>query len=151
MKMIDVLNMMAEGKIKEGTKLKIGYKIYDYIKDYTESENCSFVNQEDDRAEFLEDNEFITTDFLNLDAELIPPKPKKYLVKFNMRGLKESEMYLNYQTENDYVFIDTTKQSVVHKTHFTKSELKSIKLVREFLEDMEGKYELIEVTDDEDD
>lgn len=149
MKMIDVLNMMAEGKIKEGTKLKIGYKIYDYIKDYTESENCSFVNQEDDRAEFLEDNEFITTDFLNLDAELIPPKPKKYLVKFNMRGLKESEMYLNYQTENDYVFIDTTKQSVVHKTHFTKSELKSIKLVREFLEDMEGKYELIGVDDNE--
>lgn len=145
MKMIDVLNMMAEGKIKEGTKLKIGYKIYDYIKDYTESENCSFVNQEDDRAEFLEDNEFITTDFLNLDAELIPPKPKKYLVKFNMRGLKEKYRYLNYIKMDEFVHINDDKCVTYVKNRFTKDELQSIQPVREFLEDMEGKYELIEV------
>ena len=149
MKMIDVLNMMAEGKIKEGTKLKIGYKIYDYIKDYTESENCSFVNQEYDRAEFLEDNEFITTDFLNKEVELIPPKEKKYLVKFNMRGWKEHFRYLNYYGKNEIIEINGKRCTDFAKTHFTKDELQSIQPVREFLEDMEGKYELIEVDDNE--
>lgn len=145
MKMIEVLNMMVKGEIKEGTKLKIGYKIYDYINDYTESGDCSFVNKENDGTNLLEDNELITKSFLNYDVELIPPKPKKYLVKFNMRGLKESEMYLNYQTEIDYITIYTAQQSVAYKTHFTKQEMQDIKLVREFLEDMQGKFELIEV------
>ena len=144
MKMIEVLNMMAKDEIKEGTKLKIGYKIYDYINDYTESENCSFVNQEDDRAEFLEDNEFITTDFLNLNVELIPPKEKKYLVKFNMRGLDKGLAYLNYTKLRNCVIIQDKVDCVTYKTHFTKSELQTIQPVREFLEDMEGKYELIE-------
>ena len=144
MKMIDVLNMMSEGKIKEGTKLEIGYKIYNYINDYTESENCSFVNQEDDRTELLEDNELITTDFLNLDVELIPPKPKKYLVKFNMRGLRNDMNYLNYNKDNEHVSIfDKSEWSPV-QTKFTEKEMQSIKVVREFLQDMEGKYELIE-------
>ncbi|MCJ0596337.1 hypothetical protein MMJ46_03265 [Enterococcus cecorum] len=145
MKMIEVFGLMAKGEIKEGTKLVIGGNVYSYIDTYTDDSGCSFVNEEGYSDTFLEDEEMITQPFLNLEVELIPPKEKKYLVKFNMRGLKESEMYLNYQTENDYIFIDTTKQSVVHKTHFTKSELQSIQLVREFLEDMEGKYQLIEV------
>lgn len=135
MEMINVLKLMAEGKIKEGTKLEFDGFEYEFSEDHFE----------DGHGWWLEDIHEISASFLNLEVELIPPKEKKYLVKINIRGLRESEMYLNYQTENDYVFIDTTKQSVVHKTHFTKSELKSIKLVREFLEDMEGKYTLIEV------
>ncbi len=151
MKMIDVLNMMAEGNLKEGTKLKIGYKIYNYIKDYTESENCSFVNRENDRTEFLEDNEFITTDFLNKEVELIPPKEKKYLVKLNIRGLKGHFRYLNYYKTNDSdsIQINTKSCTDLAKTHFTKDELQSIQLVREFLDDMQGKFELIEVEDNE--
>ena len=147
--MIDALNMMADGTLKEGTKLKIGYKIYDYIN--TESDDYSFVNQEDDGGRFLEDNELITTDFLNYEVELIPPKEKKYLVKLNIRGLKEHFRYLNYYyktNDSDGILIHTKSCSDLAKTNFTKSELKSIKLVREFLEDMEGKYELIEVEDD---
>lgn len=151
MKMIDVLNMMAEGTLKEGTKLKIGYKIYSYIKDYFESENCSFVNQEDDRNELLEDNELITTDFLNKEVELIPPKEKKYLVKFNMRGWKEHFRYLNYYKQNDSIEINSKRCTDSAKTQFTKSELQTIQPVREFLEDMEGKYKLIGVDDNETD
>lgn len=149
MKMIDVLNMMAKGEIKEGTKLKIRYKIYNYIKDYTESENCSFVNQEYDRTEFLEDNEFITTDFLNLEVELILPKEKKYLVKFNMRWWIERFSYLNYYEKTESIELNTKQSSVFCKASFTKDELQSIQPVREFLEDMEGKYELIEVEENE--
>lgn len=134
MKVIEILQKVANGEIEKGTKLWLEECSFNFNGDSFTNEQYPFGN-----------SSFLSTRFLNKEVELIPPKEKKYLVKFNMRGLKESEMYLNYQTENDYVFIDTTKQSVVHKTHFTKSELKSIKLVREFLEDMEGKYTLIEV------
>lgn len=146
MKMIEVLNMMAKGEIKEGTILKFVdscNEIVSYI--YDEEMNAFY-----DEAQYdLGSEGEICGPFLNKKVELITPKPKKYLVKFNMRGLKESEMYLNYQTENDYVFIHATKQSLVYKTHFTKKELQSIKPVREFLEDMQGKFELIEVDDNE--
>lgn len=83
--------------------------------------------------------------FLNKKVELRPPKPKKYLVKINIRGLNEGRNYLNYDTKDDFVLLNNGINGGVLKTNFTKSELKSIRLVREFLEDMEGKYELIEV------
>ncbi|CAI3490113.1 hypothetical protein CIRMBP1232_02305 [Enterococcus cecorum] len=151
MKMIDVLNMMAKGEIKEGTKLKIGYKIYDYTNDYTDSETCSFVNQEDDRTELLEDNELITTDFLNKEVELIPPKEKKFLVELHIRGLLTIRNYLNYYDDGIKQWNELGSKSGAgfYQTCFTKQELKSIKLVREFLEDMEDKYTLIEVEDNE--
>lgn len=148
MKMIDVLNMMAKGEIKEGSKLKIGGNTYSYIDTYTDDDGyCSFVNEEGYSDTFLEDEEMITQHFLNLEVEMIPPKPKKYLVKLNIRGLKGHFRYLNYYKTNDSdsIQINTKSCTDLAKTHFTKSELKSIQLVCEFLDDMEGKYELIEV------
>lgn len=134
MRIIEVLNMIANGEIKEGTKFILNDDLFIFNGGVFGSglyylENCMFLKKED----------------LNQEVELIEPKPKKYLVKFNMRGLKENEMYLNYQTKNDYVVLCTTKQSLVYKTKFTKDELQSIQPVREFLEDMEGKYTFIEV------
>ncbi|MDZ5548239.1 hypothetical protein [Enterococcus cecorum] len=38
-----------------------------------------------------------------------------------------------------------------YQTRFTKQEMQDIQLVREFLEDMQGKFELIEVEDNEND
>ena len=148
-KMIDALNMMADGTLKEGTKLKIGYKIYDYIN--TESDDYSFVNQEDDGGRFLEDNELITTDFLNYEVELIPPKEKKYLIKIHIKGLLNIRNYLNYYNDGIKQWIEIGNNLVqgFYQTRFTKQEMQDIKLVCEFLEDMEGKYELIEVEDDE--
>lgn len=129
MKMIDVLNMMAKGEIKEGAKLKTGYKIYDYIKDYTESENCSFVNQEDDRIELLEDNEFITTDFLNYDVELIRPNPKKYQLK-----LYEDDD-LSYVTFSPYknIFnydVSDKNETCNYRTKFTQEQIDSDKFLK---------------------
>ena len=150
MKMIDVLNMMAKGEIKEGAKLKIGGNVYSYIDTYTDDSGyCSFVNEEGYSDTFLEDEEMITQPFLNLDVELIQPKPKKYLVKFNMRGLKEPFRYLNYIENDEFVHINDKRGITFAKNSFTKDELQSIQPVREFLEDMEGKYELIEVEDNE--
>ena len=146
MKMIDVLNMMAKGEIKEGSKLKIGGNTYSYIDTYTDySGCCSFVNEEGYSDTFLEDEEMITQHFLNLEVEMIPPKEKKYLVKFNIRGLMNGREYLNYIKKYECVNIANKKQTLSNKTQFTEQELQSIQPVREFLEDMEGKYTLIEV------
>ena len=145
MKMIDVFDLMAKGEIKEGTKLVIGGNVYSYIDTYTSDSGCSFVNEEGYTDTFLEDEEMITQSFLNLDVELIPPKEKKYLVKFNMRGLMNGREYLNYIKKYECVNVANKKQTLSNKTQFTEQELQSIQPVREFLEDMEGKYELIEV------
>lgn len=126
MKMIDVINMMREGRIKEGTKLKIGYKIYSYIKDYTENENCSFVNQEDDRNELLEDNELITTNFLNLDVELIKPKVKKYCLR-----LVEDDSF-SYINLNRYACYELANKDDCcgYKTEFTQEEIDNDKVLK---------------------
>ena len=95
MKMIDVLNLMAQGKIKQGTKLEIGNKIYTYTEEIVRRE-CYFIDIKNDEIELLEDAEIITEKFLNLEVELIPPKPKKYLIKLNVRGLYPPHNYVNY-------------------------------------------------------
>ena len=92
---------------------------------------------------------FLKEEDLNQEVELIPPKEKKYLVKFNMRGLDRGLAYLNYTKLRNCVIIQGKVDCVTYKTHFTKSELQTIQPVREFLEDMEGKYELIEVEGNE--
>lgn len=142
MKMIDVFGLIAKGEIESGAKLKVidifedEYE-YEYIKDIR-----VFLDEEyDDFSKRFDMN----TSFLNLDVELIPPKEKKYLVKFNMRGLNEYFTYLNYSELRNCVMIDNKSEDEIYKIHFTKSELQSIQPVSEFLEDMKGKYELIEV------
>ena len=146
MKIIDVLNLMAEGKIKANTKLII----------YNDSGERSFLYSEKDHRFFnkysnrLEDFR-IDKHFLNLEVELIPPKEKKYLVKLHIKGLLNIRNYLNYYNDGIKQWIELGNDLVqgFYQTRFTKQKMQDIKLVREFLEDMEGKYELIEVEDNE--
>lgn len=141
--MIDVLNLMAEGEIKENTKLIIYDDLGECSFRYSEKYH-KFISKYSNRLEDFG----IDKHFLNLEVDLIPPKEKKYLVKFNMRWLRNDIgefCYLNYNKNYEYVYIADKKQTLSYKTHFAKSELESIQPVREFLEDMEGKYTLIEV------
>lgn len=146
MKMIEVLDLMAKGEIKEGTILKFVdscNEIVSYI--YDEEMNAFY-----DEAQYdLGSEGEICGPFLNKKVELIPPKPKKYLVKLNVHGLDEGFVYLNYFVRRNQVRIHDEYDREIYKTHFTKDELQSIQPVREFLEDMQGKYELIEVEDNE--
>ena len=142
MKMIDVLNMVAEGKIKQGTKLEIGNKIYTYTEEIARRE-CYFIDIEDDEIELLEDAEIITEKFLNFDVKLIEPKENKYLVKLTIKGIADT--YLNRSRETSILFLSDSFEGQYSQTKFTKQEMQDIQLVREFLKDMEGKYELIEV------
>ena len=147
MRMIDVLIKLANGEIKDKTILKV-YDHTDYIFTYTFDEKFKAFR---DKYNIEMAGDFnISNKFLNYDAELIPPKEKKYLVKFNMRWIDDDTSYLNYDVEKKSMFLSGDEHyDAQFMTHFTKQELKSIQPVREFLEDMEGKYELIEVEDNE--
>ena len=135
MRMIDVLNMMAEGKIKEGTKIILNDDLHFifngrvFESDLYLLENCMFLKEED----------------LNQEVELIPPKEKKYRVRFEFLGSSKKGSFLSWEKCPYGVFLSIQEGTGDIKTHFTKSELQSIQPVREFLEDMEGKYTLIEV------
>ncbi|MEO5297667.1 hypothetical protein V4S35_09920 [Enterococcus cecorum] len=146
MKMIDVFIRLANDEIKDQTILDV----YDHTGDiytYTFDEEFKAFYDEYDN-EMAGDFE-ISNKFLNYEVDLIPPKEKKYLVKFNMRWWIERFSYLNYYEKNESIELNTKQSSVFYKASFTKDELQSIQPVREFLEDMEGKYELIEVEENE--
>lgn len=144
MKMITVFSLMANNAIKDKTELILysdsGSYIYKYYKLYK-----TFLNDDSQRME----EEFVFgVDFLNFEVDLIPPEEKKYWIKFNMRGLRDGREYLNLDYDKrgyECVHLNSKYETSSIQTRFTKSELQSIKAVREFLEDMEGKYQLIEV------
>ena len=146
--MIDVLNKLAKGEIKDKTILDV----YDHTGDiytYTFDEEFKAFYDEYDN-EMAGDFE-ISNKFLNYEVELIPPKEKKYLVKLHIKGLLNIRNYLNYYNDGIKQWIELGNNLVqgFYQTRFTKQEMQDIQLVREFLEDMEGKYELIEVAENE--
>ena len=145
MKMIEVLDLMAKKEIKHETQLIVYYESVGYVYKYHKLYR-TFLNDDSKRVE--EDFVF-GDDFLNFDVKLIPPKEKKYLIKFNMRGMDEKESYLKFYTLLNVVSLNVATQTRYAKSYFTKEEMQSIKPVKEFLEDMEGKYELIEMEDNE--
>lgn len=143
MKLIDVFVKQANKEIREGTILRIPY----YQGLFGKKPVFEFYEGRFFGEEGLEIEELypLDTDSLNSEVELIPPKEKKYLIKVNVRGLIGSYGYLNYSKEKGGVVLSTEINNCDYKTHFTQEEMQSIKPVREFLEDMEHRHELIEV------
>lgn len=149
MKMIDVLIKLANDEIKDQTTLKIYDHADTLYTSYTFEEKFNSFYSNTKYRIGLGDYFKISGNFLNLEAKLIPPKEKKYLIKVNVQWFDKGFAYLNYDKQRNCVIIYTEVETITYKTQFTKQELQSIKPIREFLEDMEGKYELIEVEDNE--
>ena len=142
MKMIDVLIKLANDEIKD----KMILDIYDHTGDiYTYTFDEKFKAFYDECDDELGGDFEISNKFLNYNVELIQPKPKKYLIAVHIKGLTNEATFLNYQPLLNKLSLGGAGQTYFTTTCFTKSELQSIQPVREFLEDMEGKYELIEV------
>lgn len=119
MKMINVLNLMAEGKIKEGTKLEFDGYEYEFSEDHFE----------DGLGGWLEDVHEISASFLNIEVELIPPKPKKYQLK-----LYEDDDF-SYVTRSSYdsgfnYDISDKNEICEFITKFTQEEIDSEKLLK---------------------
>lgn len=148
MKMIEVFDLMAEGKIKEGTKLKIvnDYnELYEYVCTIDEGKFC-FLGED---GSSLCDEFRLDEGFLLEEVELIPPKPKKYLIKLTIKGINDENTYLNLNRKRNTLFLSNNYEGQYYQRKFTTQEMQDIQLVRELLEDMEGKYELIGVDDNE--
>lgn len=125
MRMIDVLNMMANGEIKKDTKLIVSddYREfeYKYLKEYR-----TFL---DEYLDELNERFDIDEDFLNLEVELIPPKPKKYQLKL----YKDDD--LSYVTrssyDNDFNYdLGDENEIMEFKTKFTQEEIDNDKLLK---------------------
>lgn len=125
MKMIDVLSLMAEGKIKKDTKLIV----YDGSEEYSYrySEICrTFFDEYSSRIECDFD---IDEDFLNLEVELIEPKPKKYQLK-----LHDGDD-VSYVTRSPYdnifsYYISDKNETCNFITKFTQEEIDNDKLLK---------------------
>ncbi|CAI3479457.1 hypothetical protein CIRMBP1310_01698 [Enterococcus cecorum] len=144
MKLIDVLIKQANKEIKEGTILKVPDEELFGKKSIFEFYGGSFYGEEGLSVEELYP---FDTDFLNSEVELIPPKEKKYLVKLKFRGLLTIRNYLNYYNDGikQWIELGDDLGKGYYQTRFKMKELQSNKLLNDFLKDLQGKYELIEV------
>lgn len=108
MRIIEVLNMIAEGKIKEGTKFILNDDLFIFNGGVFGSgfyylENCMFLKEED----------------LNQEVELIPPKPKKYYLRLDE---DDSFSYINLTMYAAYEAA-TKDEFFGYKTKFTQEEI----------------------------
>lgn len=136
MELINVLNLMAEGKIKEGTKLEFDGYEYEFSEDHFE----------DDSGDWLEDVHEISASFLNLEVELIPPKPKKYQLKLYEDDDFSYVARSSYDSSFNYDISDKN-EICEFITKFTQEEIDNEKLLK-FIEQHGIKEE---VEDDEND
>ena len=123
MKMIDVLNMMAEGKIKEGTKLITDDDLDDYEYRYSEVYQTFMDRYMINR---IEDDFFLDEDFLNIEVKLIQPKPKKYYLRLDE---DDSFSYINKRGDFSYE-ISCKSEGVLYKTKFTQEEIDGSMLLK---------------------
>ena len=118
MKIIDVLNMIANGEIKEGTKIILNDDLFIFnggvfVNDLCYLETCMFLKKED----------------LNQEVELIPPKPNKYYLRLN------ADDDLSYVTrssyDNDFNYdLGDENEIMEFKTKFTQEEIDNDKLLK---------------------
>lgn len=106
MRIIEVLQKVANGEIKEGTKFILNDDLFIFNGGVFGSglyylENCIFLKEED----------------LNQEVELIPPKPKKY--------------YLRLYEDDSFSYINKNKIGCTnYKTKFTQEEIDESMLLK---------------------
>lgn len=114
--MIEVLQKVANGEIKDQTILEIHDPAH-ALHTYTfEGKYNSFYSNTKYRRE-LGDYFKISGNFLNLEVELIPPKPKKY--------------YLRLYEDDSFSYINKNKIGCTdYKTKFTQEEIDGSMLLK---------------------
>lgn len=119
MELINVLILMAEGKIKEGTKLEFDGYEYEFSEDHFE----------DDSGNWLEDVHEISASFLNLEVKLIPPKEKKYRLKLYEDDAFSYVARSSYDSGFNYDISDKN-EICEFITKFTQEEIDNAKLLK---------------------
>lgn len=135
MKLIEVLQKVANGEIEKGTKLWLEECSFNFNGDSFTNEQYPFGN-----------SSFLSTRFLNKEVEFIPPKEKKYRLKL----YKEDD--LSYVTRSPYVNIFSYCVSDKNETRdfitkFTQEEIDNDVLLK-FIEQHGVKEEVKENEND---
>jgi hypothetical protein len=126
MRIIDVLIKLANDEIKDGTELKVHDSIGRILK-YTFCEKLKVFR--DKRFDGMDRVFSINNSFLNLEVELIPPKPKKY----QLRLYEDDD--LSYVTrssyDNDFNYdLGDENEIMEFKTKFTQEEIDNDKFLK---------------------
>ncbi len=115
MRIIEVLQKVANGEIKEGTKIILNDDLFIFNGGVFGSglyylENCMFLKKED----------------LNQEVELIEPKPKKFYLR-----LDEDDKF-SYINKNVYFPYEVANKSehTNYKTKFTQEEIDESMLLK---------------------
>lgn len=127
MKMIDVLSLMAEGKIEEGTKLII----FDYFEEFEYKYRKKYRSFVDEDLEELYERFNIDENFLNREVRLEQPKVYKYRIK-----LPHSEFYVGFarSKEGKKEFIPYVKDDLIFEMFIQGETENDLKFKKEFIE-----------------
>lgn len=125
MKMIDVLNMMAEGKIEKSTKLIVSTDLNDYEYRYSKGYHTFF----DKHLNRIEDDFFLEEDFLNIDVELIEPIPKEYQLRLYEEDDLSYVVRSSYNSDFKYD-LGSKMELCEFTTKFTQEEIDNDKLLK---------------------
>lgn len=120
MKIIEVLQKVANGEIEKGTKFILGNNLYIFNGDRFKAGNF-----------YLGGRIFLNARDLNQEVELIPPEPKKYY----LRLYEDDDLsYINYSKENYFYFMISSKyETSKNQTRFTQEEIDN-NVVLKFIE-----------------
>lgn len=139
MKMIDVLSLMAEGKIGEGTKLIVsdGFQEfeYEYIKRY-----LTFVDEDLDE---LDERFNIDENFLNREVHLEQPSEQKYRIKLphlefyvgfakNKNNEKEIFPYIKDNPTTKVLIQIGIEKGLEFQTEFTEKDFEEIEKLKPY-------------------
>lgn len=118
MKVIEILQKVANGEIEKGTKLWLEECSFNFNGDSFTNEQYPFGN-----------SSFLSTRFLNKEVEFIPPKEKKYQLKL----YKDDD--LSYVTcssyENDFNYdLSDKNETCEFITKFTQEEIDNDKFLK---------------------
>ena len=118
MKLIEVLQKVANVEIEKGTKLWLEECSFNFNGDSFTNEQYPFGN-----------SSFLSTRFLNKEVEFIPPKEKKYRLKL----YKEDD--LSYVTFSPYknIFnydVSDKNETCNYRTKFTQEQIDSDKFLK---------------------
>lgn len=125
MKMIDVLNMMAKGEIKEGTKLITDDDLDDYAYRYSEVYQ-TFMDRYMNR---IEDDFFLDEGFLNTEVELIEPIPKEYQLRLYEEDDLSYVVRSSYNSDFNYD-LGSKDELIESQTKFAQEEIDNDKLLK---------------------
>ena len=139
MKMIEVLNMMAKGEIKD----KMILDVYDHTGDiYTYTFDEKFKAFYDECDEEMANDFEISNKFLNYNVELIQPKPKKYQLKLYENDDLSYVTFSPYKNIFNYDVSDKN-ETCNYRTKFMQEQIDSDKFLK-FVEEHGIKEEVEE-------